>query len=206
MGKREENRMEVTARILKAARKEIQQKGGVGLSMRAVAREVGVSSSAVYRYFATREDLITAMIIESYGNLDRALDGKNSWGDLAVAFRQWAKGHVHEFQLIYGTPIPSYCAPPETVPAAERVAEHFLRAGGGTKVPEFDQEVLRQQMGSLSGMDDPAGAAAVLAELSALVGFVSLEIAGHFVGTADPADQLFDALIQRQHNTLGTSG
>ena len=73
VGVREQSRARTTAAILAAARAEIAEHGGGGLSMRAVAREVGMVSSAVYRYFPTREALLTAMILESYEGLASAL-------------------------------------------------------------------------------------------------------------------------------------
>lgn len=111
---------------------------------------------------------------------------------------------MNEFQLIYGTPNPGYVAPPEKIPTAERVAGHFLAAGGSRAVDDFASPMLQAQMAALVRPDiTPSGAAAVLAELAALVGFVTLELAGHFAGTADPADELFDALVTRQRGTLG---
>lgn len=204
MGIRERNREEVAGRILAAAREQIAEVGGVGLSMRAVARVAGLASSAVYRYFPTREALITAMILESYARLAEALEHTDDWTSAARAMRRWALAHPHEFQLIYGTPIPGYVAPPETVPAAERVARRFLTAAASGRVEGFDDPALTAQMDALTagGITAPLSAA-VLAELAALVGFVSLEVAGHLVGTADPADHLFDALLQRQLTTLG---
>lgn len=212
MGRREDNRAEVRARILVAARAQIAEHGGVGLSMRAVARQVGMVSSAVYRYFPTREALLTAMIVESYGHLadvlGRAPGGRlpdRRWTALAEALRSWAREHPHEFQLIYGTPIPGYVAPPETVPAAAAVAKPFLEAGARGPVEGFGGRTLVGQLRPLAEETgvDPAGAAAVLAELASLVGAVSLELAGHLVGTADPADHLFAALVARQVRTLG---
>lgn len=211
MGRREEQRAENVARILGAAREQIEQVGGVGLSMRAVARDVGMVSSAVYRYFPTREALLTAMIVASYGHLAEALEGAGArrrdrrWSALATALRNWALAHPHEFQLIYGTPIPGYVAPPETVPAAAAVARPFLQVGATSAVPPFQGRALTGQLGPLAeemGVD-PSGAAAVLAELAALVGAVSLELAGHLVGSADPADHLYAALVDRQVQTLG---
>ena len=202
---RDRNRAEVTAKILEAARAEIAERGGVGLSMRAVARDAGLASSAIYRYFPTREALLTAMVIESYAHLDEALQQPEGWAALAHATRDWARAFPHEYQLIYGTPIPGYAAPPETIPSAERVARHFLEAVGDHDVAGFDTPELAEQMARLAGEDGSrSGAAAVLAELAALTGFVSLELAGHFVGTADPADALFQAMVARQGRTLGT--
>ena len=213
---RADNRARNIAAILAAARAEIAAHGGGGLSMRAVAREVGLASSAVYRYFPTREALLTAMIVESYGHLAEALDAavrgrrtpRTQWLALARSMRSWAVANPHEFQLIYGTPVPGYVAPPETVPAAEAVARPFLAAGAGNDREEFSGRRLTAQMSVLQGTEagtSPSGVAATLAELAALVGFVSLELAGHFVGSADPADPLFEAVLRRQVHTLGLS-
>lgn len=211
-GVREANRARTTAAILAAARREIAEHGGGGLSMRSVARDVGMVSSAVYRYFPTREALLTAMIVESYGNLASALASVRArrpdqrWRGLARALREWAVANPHELQLIYGTPIPGYVAPPETIPAAAGVAAPFLQTGARGAVAAFDSPALTRQMatiGELAPDGDPSAIAAVLAELAALVGMVLLELGGHFVGSADPADHLFDALLDRQVATLG---
>jgi AcrR family transcriptional regulator len=209
---RETNRTRTTATILSAARREIAEHGGSGLSMRAVARQVGMVSSAVYRYFPTREALVSTMIIESYGNLAAALaevtatDPAARWRELARAMRAWTLANPHEFQLIYGTPIPGYVAPPETIPAAASAARPFLEVGSRHAVGAFDERRLTAQMGEMTALvagAQPSGAAAVLAELAALVGMLTLELAGHFVGSADPADHLVEALLDRQVATLG---
>ena len=212
MGVRDESRRQVTAAIRAAARRQIAEVGGGALSMRAIAREVGLVSSAVYRYFPTREALLTAMIVESYGNLASALPateglaGAEAWRTLGRGLRAWARSVPHEFQLIYGTPIPGYVAPPETVPAAAAVAEPFLRLAPRSAPDAFGDPVLADQFGALGTTfpdADGAGLAAVLAELAALIGFISLELSGHFVVTADPADALYEALLSRQVATLG---
>ena len=231
MGKRDEARAETIERILAAAREEIARAGGVGLSMRSVAREVGMVSSAIYRYFPSREDLLTAMILESYRGLADALRAAEAeaehetadeggdaatgnpgagsdaerWRRLADALRGWGLRAPHEFQLIYGTPIPGYVAPAETIPAAGEVAAPFLGCLGTRRVPGFD---LPGDGGGLHAFADdvgitPSAAAAVVAAISELVGFVGLELAGHFVGLADPADSLYAAVGNRQVRDLG---
>lgn len=211
-GVREEARARTTAAILTAARREIAEHGGGSLSMRAVAREVGMVSSAVYRYFPTREALLTTMIVESYESLAETLGRTRSrrpdrrWVALGTALRDWARERPHEFQLIYGTPVPGYVAPPETIPAAAAVARPFLEVGASGRVAPFADRRLVRQMDPLAEEVDGAtgaGAAAVVAELAALVGLVSLELAGHLVGTADPADRLYRAMLDRQVATLG---
>lgn len=92
-------------------------------------------------------------------------------------------------------------------------AEIAAKGGGGLsmrsvarEVAPFDDARLARQMAILAGEGvTSSGAAAVLAELAALVGIVSLELAGHLVGTADPADRIFEALVSRQVETLGLS-
>ena len=213
-GVREQSRARTMAAILAAAREEIATRGGGGLSMRAVAREVGMVSSAVYRYFPTREALLTAMILESYEGLAAALAEVRArrpdlrWVALGTALRDWAIDRPHEFQLIYGTPIPGYVAPPETVPAAAAVAAPFLEVAKGAEPPPFARPALVRQMSAFVEVTGGSGeaTAAVVAELGALVGLVTLELGGHLVGSADPADELFRALLRRQVDTLGLGG
>lgn len=210
MGIRDDARVETTAAILRAAREQIATVGGVGLSMRAVAREIGMVSSAVYRYFPTREALLTAMIMESYGNLATHLtgpglpgDAARRWVHLADRFRGWGRAVPHEFQLIYGTPIPGYAAPPETVPAAAAVLQPFLTCAGTSPGHGFTGPELQQQFSVFTGQGVAApAAAAVVAELAALVGFITLELGGHFVGLADPTDHLYRAVVKRQLTSL----
>lgn len=237
MGKRDEARGETIERILAAAREEIARAGGVGLSMRSVAREVGMVSSAIYRYFPSREDLVTAMILESYRGLadalrkaeaeaeadseaeaeaadeaDEAATGSpdagsdaERWRRLADALRRWGLRAPHEFQLIYGTPIPGYVAPAETIPAAGEVAGPFLACLRSRQVAGFE---LPGDGGGMHAFAEdvgvtPSAAAAVVAAISELVGFVGLELAGHFVGLADPADDLYGLVAARQVRDLG---
>lgn len=208
---RAQARDRTTAAILAAARQEVAEKGGIGLSMRAIARKVGLVSSAVYRHFPTRDALLTAMILESYQHLDAALGqvehttSAADWRYLAYRFRAWGRESPAEFQLIYGTPICGYAAPTETIPAAAGVARHFLVVGGRERVSGFGSQSLIGQLQPVAAQiptADPSAFAAVLAELAAVVGFVSLELAGHFVGTADPADHLYAAMVERQVDTL----
>lgn len=185
MGVREENRERVETAIRAAAREQIRTVGGGALSMRAIAREVGLVSSAIYRYHPTREALLTALIIESYGSLGDALSATHGWSEAAHALRGWAVARPHEFQLIYGTPIPGYVAPPETIPLAARVAAPFLAATG------------------VQAVDHPA-AAPVLAALAELIGLITLELGGHLVGVTDPAELYafaVDAQVERLRPT-----
>src|SRR5690606_11087502 len=101
------------------------------LSLRAVARELGMVSSAVYRYVACRDDLLTLLIVDAYASVadaaeqaaagDRNSPPARRFVAVAAAFRRWAVANPHEFALIYGSPVPGYAAPETTIPPAARV-------------------------------------------------------------------------------------
>jgi AcrR family transcriptional regulator len=129
---RQRARAELTREIKEEARRQVAAAGAQRLSLRAVARELGMVSSALYRYFPSRDDLLTALIIDAYDALgDRAeravaalprTDVRGRWRACCIAVRAWALGHPHEYALIYGSPVPGYQAPQETIPSASRVA------------------------------------------------------------------------------------
>ncbi|MEU3248976.1 TetR/AcrR family transcriptional regulator, partial [Streptomyces sp. NPDC006875] len=136
-GVRARARIEVTAAIKDEARRQLAAEGAAKLSLRAVARELGMASSALYRYFPSRDDLLTALIIDAYDSLGESAEAahagiagtagtaaggpRDRWITVCVAARRWALDHPHEYALIYGSPVPGYTAPQTTVPAASRV-------------------------------------------------------------------------------------
>src|SRR5215207_9080182 len=107
---RERVRAELTTEITDAARRQLAEVGAAALSLRAVARELGMASSAVYRYFPSRDDLLTRLIIEGYDALGAAAEAADDPADppldrwLAVCrtVRRWALAHPHEYALLYG--------------------------------------------------------------------------------------------------------
>jgi AcrR family transcriptional regulator len=140
-------RDEVVGEIVEAGRRQLATEGAAALSLRAVARELGMVSSAVYRYVAGRDELLTLLITAAYDSLgeyaERA-EAKVAREDLrgrflaaGQAFRRWALRHPHEYALIFGSPVPGYAAPETTIAPAARVpillitilAEHVARRG-----------------------------------------------------------------------------
>src|SRR5271167_4141551 len=102
MGKRQETREKIEARIIELGRRHLVTEGAAGLSLRAVARDLGMVSSAVYRYVASRDDLLTLLLVDAYSELadavDRARDAMpEMWSDdvvtIAHAARDWAIAH-----------------------------------------------------------------------------------------------------------------
>jgi AcrR family transcriptional regulator len=128
---RERVRRELTSEIKETALAQLVSGGGAALSLRAIAREMGMASSALFRYFHNRDALLTALIIDSYSSLAEAAETaearvheksiEDRWMAIARGVRNWAVAHPHEYALIFGSPIPGYAAPPGTVAPASRV-------------------------------------------------------------------------------------
>lgn len=130
---RERARVAFTEDLMAAARARLAEHGAMELSLRAVARDLGVASSAVYRYVESRDALLTRLIVEAYDAVgtvcEAAAERGRAAGDppgqvlLAVtrAFRGWALEHPRSFELVYGTPVPGYAAPQDTVGPALRL-------------------------------------------------------------------------------------
>ncbi len=130
-GVRARVRAETTQQILDTARRHLASDGAAGLSLRAVARDLGMVSSAVYRYVPSRDALLTHLIVDAYdalGSAAEAAEARVERSDLSGRFRAiaravrgWAVANAHEYALIYGSPVPGYEAPPLTVEPATRV-------------------------------------------------------------------------------------
>lgn len=147
-------RQTVTAEILAAARTRLTGEGPAALSLRAVARDVGMVSSAVYRYFPSRDDLLTALLITDYDELGAAVEAAGAaagpapgarWVAMCRAIRDWSIAHPGDFALLFGSPVPGYAAPRETVVPATRTTLALVR-------------VVADAVGS--GMSDAPGAPA----------------------------------------------
>lgn len=129
--RREAARAVRVERVKATARAVLARQGAANLSLREVAREMHQSSSALYRYFANRDDLLTALIVDAYNDLGAAAERADArvarsdligrWRAACRSVRRWARAHPNEYALIYGSPVPGYRAPEATVVAAGRV-------------------------------------------------------------------------------------
>ncbi|MHA6626803.1 TetR/AcrR family transcriptional regulator [Pseudonocardia sichuanensis] len=129
-------RAELVDEIKAAARRRLAL-DGPGLTLRAVARDLEIVPSALYRYFDGRDALLTALITDAYDELgadaeaaERAVDRSDPrarWMALCHAVRRWALDHPAEYALLYGTPAPGYSAPADTVPPSSRVVVALVR-------------------------------------------------------------------------------
>jgi AcrR family transcriptional regulator len=200
-GPRERYRSQVRAEIKQHAWEQIAESGVPALSLNAIAKQMGMSGPALYRYFASRDELITALIRDAYRSLADAVaaafdDGADIAG-LAKVIRDWAKADPQRYFLIYGTPVPGYHAPADTTAISAEIMAVLLDAAGKPKGPAtpFDKhlETHRDWAG-----EHPASAATLhraLAFWTRLHGVLSLELAGQFETMRfDPALLLADEL------------
>lgn len=225
---RERARTELIGEITRAARDQLAEHGAAGLSLRAVARELGVVSSALYRYFPSRDELLTALIVDAYGSLADAgaaaqrrvsrTEHRRRWLVTCRAVRRWAIAHPHEYALIYGSPVPGYLAPKETIQPAARVMLLFLDVvreavldGAMTSRPASRHPLLAPRLeGQLHSVTSEFAAevpaatmALVLYGFSQLLGVISLELYGHFVGSLDPAESFFSHAMATTAELIG---
>jgi AcrR family transcriptional regulator len=202
---RERTRAEITRQILEAARRHLATEGASGLSLRAIARELGASSSAVYRYVASRDELLTRLIVAAYDALGAAAETAEAavarddlagrWSAVCGAVRAWARANPNEYALIYGTPVPGYTAPPATIAPAARVsnvllgiladaaeAEHLTLAMAGDDVPPHGRKALAPARSTVPPEVPDALLQWGLMAWAALFGTVSFELFGQLHG------------------------
>ncbi|NYE37405.1 AcrR family transcriptional regulator [Nocardioides cavernae] len=210
--------------IVRIGRQHLASDGAAALSLRAVARDLGLVSSAVYRYVASRDDLLTLLVVDGYDELgdavDQALAGverEDHVGRMAAigrAVRAWGLAEPATYALLFGSPVPGYEAPAEqtTGPGTRvvvRLVEVWEDAWQAGRIGLDDSPLaprrltrdlarIRREMG-LSAPD--ALLARGLFAWAALFGCVTWEVFGQY-GTAtltDPADlfeQHLDALVE----------
>jgi len=208
--------------ILDAALGQLATTGADALSVRSVAREVGLASSAIYRHIPSRDALLTELIVEGYDALGAAAEAAEATVDreevrarfaaTGRAVRTWARANPYHYALLYGSPVPGYVAPETTIAPAARVAMVLAQilvdaaaAGldGGAGEPP-DPGTLGVDLLDLFGVtiDDGAAFRGLLAWIS-LFGVVSFELFGHLVGSVAEPDRFFDATLVALMDEIG---
>lgn len=198
-------RQRTMGRIVELGNAQLIEHGVAGLSVREIARGLGMVSSAIYRYVSSRDDLLTLLIVDAFADLADAVDHavedvppdadpRDRFIALGDAMCAWATSHPERWTLLYGTPVRDYAAPAETTNAdGTRVIRAVLRiaaqseaqgraatdgALGGTELaPEV--EALLENHRTEFGIDAaPATAFAALTAWSSLVGVISAHVFG----------------------------
>ncbi|WP_426570926.1 TetR/AcrR family transcriptional regulator [Aquihabitans sp. McL0605] len=221
-------RVEMTNDIKVAAHRQLVEVGPDGVSLRAVARELGVVSSAVYRYFASRDELLTALIIDGYDAVGAVAEHAAAasvgrpvgerWALVARSVRAWSLAHPHDYALVYGSPVPGYQAPADTVSPALRVTVAAMTVvAEGVEAGEIDvtptSPVARPVHADFTliraGMDiaipDEVMARAIAA-WTGLLGHISYELFGHLHNGITDYDAFFEHQLDRTTRGLVGAG
>ncbi len=209
----------VLARITDEGRRQLARDGAAGLSLRSVARELGMVSSGIYRYVASRDELLTLLIVDAYDDLATAMEravaragtGRRApWRAVTGARRTWARRHPHEYALVYGSPVPGYAAPPDTIVPARRVyaalASATPQAAPVTGRRAIDPSLAGDARAAAADLGVDLAAGAVLSMLGTwmrLFGTVSFELFGHTHGVIADHDALFDHQVEAMADALG---
>jgi AcrR family transcriptional regulator len=228
---RERVREEMRSEILAVARAHLAREGAAALSLRSIARDLEMAPSALYRYFDGRDALLSALILDAYEALaaqaERAADGVGGsggngrsdaerWLFVPRALRAWALVHPHEWGLIFGTPVPGYEAPEDTVEPYARVAAALVRpvlearAAGRLRMDERRREVSAELRAAVAPVADglfpgmPVEKVVLAMEAwTTIVGVVSLEVFGHWRDTVLDPDEFFEATIRDLAEAIG---
>ncbi|MDA0184680.1 TetR/AcrR family transcriptional regulator [Solirubrobacter phytolaccae] len=144
---------------------QLEAGGPAAVALNAIARELGVSGPALYRYFKNRDALLSALVLDAYDDLAAALEPAPDLWSAARAYRAWALAQPHRYRLLFSAPWPGYDPhQPALVEAAKRSMEVLLRF--------VDEE-------------------RAVTLWSRVHGHVSLEIEGNFASMGLDADRLF---------------
>lgn len=224
---RQRAREAITEEILAAARARLTSHGPGELSLRAVARDVGMVSSAVYRYFASRDELLTALLIEGYDSLGQAAETADAsiadradfgarWSAACHAIRTWSIDHPGDYALLYGSPVPGYAAPQDTIAPATRVIIVLIacvmdaHAAGPVRAPiapasapPGTASTVAAAIEFVNARDelgvqlDAEVAMRTLMAWTTIFGTISFELFGHLVGSVSDYEAYFDQVVAR---------
>lgn len=216
--------------IKQVARQLMAENGTAGLSLRGIAKAMDITAPALYRYFASLDVLITALIVDNFNQIadaletarDDAASQNGHYGDqmlaALLAYRRWALDHPVDFQLIYGNPIPGYEAPRElTVEPASRILRIFtglcaemLYSGEIQPRAPYDKVPDELQAGLLdslryAGVTDDHMLALYFGVVGwpRMHGIVMLEIFGHLGPVVGDMDAYYRVQMQNLMRDLG---
>lgn len=213
--RRERLRAQTLGEIKHHALAQVAEGGPEALSLNAIARSMGMSGPALYRYFASREELLAALVADSYDDLADTLHAAAARARrrapaarlraLATAYRGWALAHPHRYRLVFSSTYGSgHLAPERTVPAAHRSMSLFLDAIAGLGPHDdlrrdrgtLDRQLQRWARSRRDGAEVPAAVLHLgVVAWTRLHGVVSLEIEGAFASMELDAERLYEAEV-----------
>lgn len=227
--RRERFRQATIEEIKQTAREQMAAQGPASLSLRAVARAMNITPSALYRYFQGIDDLITALCIDAFDALGDAVqsavdsvpadDHVRRWWAFSRGMRRWAVEHSADFALIFGTPLPGYQAPEDqTRPSGLRFAatgmailDAAIKAGKidlDSALIQYEPKLTKNLSGMLDAaglLPDRRGAAVLVGVWTLLQGHLTLELFGHYNWLESDVEDVFDEHVRAMMLTMGFS-
>jgi AcrR family transcriptional regulator len=212
IGVRERRRAVVKTALMTAAKVELTRVGAAGLSVRAIARDLDMAPSALFRYISGRDELLTWLIVEAYDALADHVEAREAavprddlrgrWRAIATSFREWSVAHPHEYALLYGSPVPDFHANAEdTNRAGQRVTD--LLADLGRNAPRSPSPLDLPEQPDLAAFAGASGAEGLdndtvsrgITAWTALLGAVSAEVFEHLGPELPYSTTVFDATV-----------
>ncbi|CRK60219.1 Transcriptional regulator, TetR family [Alloactinosynnema sp. L-07] len=214
MSRRERYRQDTRAEAKELAMAQVAAAGAASVSVNAIAKHMGMTGSALYRYFDSRDALLGELIADGYADLADKVEAAAKveaepaarLRAMAAAFRAWAIADPHRYLLLFGTPVPGFAAPPQTVEAAERALAAFAAVFAELPDPAVPVELDTQVAAWLaaSGADVPAAAfRRALIGWTRLHGVLSLEVSGQFTMMGIDGAMVYQVEL---HGLLGGEG
>lgn len=210
---RELSRTKMMRSILSLGFAQLDAGGTEAVNLRAVARELGVVSSALYRYVRNRDELLTLLIEDAFGQLADAVQHEDpgSLPDLAQAMRRWALSHPQRWALIYGSPIAGYFAPERTIDQGTRVMRMMIEQLAAASPSAPQTSASRALLSDLSAIQREWAPALDLAVIELaldgwthLIGLISAEVFGQLGrDTLSEPEEFFTRAVERLAASLG---
>jgi AcrR family transcriptional regulator len=197
-GIRDRFRAQMRQEVMDAALRQLAEGGAGALSINAIAKELGVSGPALYRYFAGRDALLTELILDAYADLTKAIATADRLAALTTAYRAWAIANPHRYRLLFGAPLPGYDPHDgDLTDASQRVLDVLFTCvePGPEPTPPLAGELKAWARAHGATTVSPAVARRAIGVWSRLHGFVSLEIEGNFRALGLNPDHFFAAEV-----------
>lgn len=206
-------RAHVRDEVKQEALRQLAEGGPQALSVNAIAKHLGVSGPALYRYFANRDELLTELVADAYHDLAETLAAAarrtrrrppaERVRACAAAYRTWATAQPHRYRLLFTEPVPGYDAQSEPLVSAAQQAMNVLLDVLTEAVPEpagqpgdaLDRQLARWADNRERPGTAPAVALRAVLAWSRLHGLVSLEIGGNFASMGIDPQLLFEAEV-----------
>ncbi|MDA3625875.1 TetR/AcrR family transcriptional regulator [Saccharopolyspora sp. WRP15-2] len=209
---RERFREQTRNEAKRVALEQLAESGPAGISVNAIAKRMGITGPALYRYFENRDALLTDLVVDAYRDLGDAIRDAahehrrkapaSRFRELAAAFRAWGVQQPHRYLLLFGTPVPGFSAPELTLALADRAIQPLLDALAElapADLPAARTELDRQlvEWRAMRGAEamPPAVVQRGLQAWTRMHGLVSLEVEGQFTAMGIDPEPLFRAEV-----------